>query len=357
MTGLDLKTRAFLLIAGGATILVLFLRAAHAGSVLIFLMSVVAMAALAAVVSEATAQLSQHLGTGVVGIVQPALGNLPELFFSIFALRAGLLTVVQATLVGSVLANSLLVLGIAFMAGGLKHGVQHFGTMRSRMNAILIVLSVAALVIPTLATSPAGPASGHAEGLSVVSAIVLLLVFAASLPSSVSWTLEMEVPSPLREKWPAWLAAVVLIAAGVAAAFVSEWMVAALVPAMAALGLSEAFTGLVIVAIAGNAVEQVAGVQMALRNHADFALSLILNSSLQIALALTPLLVIISHFIGGTHLTLVLAPLLIAALGLSALLDAFVVYDGESTWLEGAALIGLYLIIAASFWWAPRAAF
>jgi Ca2+:H+ antiporter len=126
---------------------------------------------------------------------------------------------------------------------------------------------------------------------------------------------------------------------------------------MAALGLSEAFTGLVIVAIAGNAVEQVAGVQMALRNHADFALSLILNSSLQIALALTPLLVIISHFIGGTHLTLVLAPLLIAALGLSALLDAFVVYDGESTWLEGAALIGLYLIIAASFWWAPRAAF
>ena len=154
--------------------------------------------------------------------------------------------------------------------------------------------------------------------------------------------------------WPLPLAIGLLAIAGVGAAFVSDWFVEALRPAMSALGMSEAFVGLVIVAIAGNAVENVVGVQMALRNKSDLAISLIMNSSLQVALALTPALVIISQFIGGTHLTLVFPPLFIVSLGLAAILGAFIVYDGESTWLEGAALIGLYVIIAASVWWGPK---
>ena len=153
--------------------------------------------------------------------------------------------------------------------------------------------------------------------------------------------------------WPIQLAVGVLIGAGIGSALVSDWFVDALRPALASLGISEAFAGLVIVAIAGNAVENVAGVQQALRNKADLAISLILNSSLQVALALIPALVVISIVIGGPALTLVTSPLLIGALGLSVILGAFIVFDGESTWLEGLALIALYVIIAASVWFGP----
>ena len=139
--------------------------------------------------------------------------------------------------------------------------------------------------------------------------------------------------------------------AGVGAALVSNWFVEALTPATQALGISEAFTGLVIVAIAGNAVENFVGVQLAAKNKSDLAVSVVLNSSLQVALARIPALVIISLLPGLTHLTLVLAPLLVVSVGLAAILGAVIVFDGESNWLEGLALIGLYIIIAASFWW------
>ena len=151
--------------------------------------------------------------------------------------------------------------------------------------------------------------------------------------------------------WPLWLAIAVLVVAGVGSAFVSDWFVAALDPAITFLHISQAFTGLVIVALAGNAVENVVGVQFAARNQSDFAISVILNSSLQVALGLIPVLVLLSFIIGGAHLTLVMPPLLVAALGLTAIISAVIIYDGESTWLEGMVLMGLYGIIAVSFWW------
>jgi Ca2+:H+ antiporter len=132
---------------------------------------------------------------------------------------------------------------------------------------------------------------------------------------------------------------------------VSEWFVHALEPAMGALHISDAFAGLVIVAIAGNAIENLVGIQLAWRNQADYAVSVILNSSLQIALGLFPILLLLSFFLGGSILTFVLSPLLVVALLLASIVSAFVVFDGESIWLEGLALIGLYCIIAAAFWW------
>ena len=150
------------------------------------------------------------------------------------------------------------------------------------------------------------------------------------------------------------LAVVVLAGAAVGAAVVSDWFVQALRPAMATLGVSEAFVGLVVVAIAGNAVENVAGIQAAMRNRTDLAISLIQNSSLQVAIALTPALVLASLFVSPVPMTLVLEPTLLGALALSAILGAFVVFDGESTWLEGLMLLGLYVIIAASVWYGPR---
>jgi len=359
----DTRTRALATAAIGASLATLLLRSGGAGGVAVFVASAIALAGLAAIVGEGTDQLSRRLGPRATGVLQSGLGNLPEFFIGIFALRAGLTDVVRAALVGSILANTLLVLGLAFVAGGLRHGRQRFGAEQTRLISTLLVLSAAAIAVPTIATAPGGPAQGHAVELSVVVSLVLLAVFAASLPFAVGGADSGRAESPVgqaagwnppaAQAWPGSLAVAVLLVAGVAAAVVSDWFVDALQPAMTSLGMSQSFAGLVVVAIAGNAVENVVGVRAMLADRADLAISVILNSSLQVALALAPVLVLASLVMGGATLTLVVSPLLVAALALTAVLAAVVVVDGESTWLEGVALIGLYVILAASVWWGP----
>jgi Ca2+:H+ antiporter len=335
-----------------AAIATLIFRIAGAAGVPTFIASAVALAALAAMVGEGTDQLGHRLGPGATGVLQSALGNLPELFISIFALQAGLTVVVQTALIGSILANALLVLGIAFLVGGLRHGEQHFASEAPRMIAVLILLATAALAIPALATAPGAPDAGHPVELSVIASVVLLVVFAGSIPFSIRGGNDVSTAAvELDALWPVGLAVSVLAVAGLGAAVVSDWFVESLRPAMATLGISQDFVGLVVVAIAGNAVENVVGVQMAARNKPDVAISLILNSALQVALALTPAIVLISLVIGPAPMTLVVQPVLIGALALSALLSALITVDGRSTWLEGLALIGLYVIIAAAVWW------
>ena len=335
-----------------AALTALILRIAGAAGVPTFIATAVALAALAAMVGEGTDQLGHRLGPGATGVLQSALGNLPELFISIFALQAGLTVVVQTALIGSILANALLVLGIAFLVGGLRHGEQHFASEAPRMIAVLILLATGALAIPALATAPGAPDAGHPVELSVIASVVLLVVFASSIPYSVRGVNGASAAvGELEALWPIGLAVSVLAVAGLGAALVSDWFVESLRPAMATLGISQDFVGLVVVAIAGNAVENVVGVQMAARNKPDLAISLILNSALQVALALTPALVLISLVIGPSPMTLVVQPVLIGALALSALLSALITVDGRSTWLEGLALIGLYVIIAAAVWW------
>jgi Ca2+:H+ antiporter len=342
-------------VAGVAGVLSFVLHIAGAPSVLVFGISAVALAALAVLIGQGTDQLGHRFGPGATGILQSALGNLPELFISIFALRAGLVVVVQTALIGSILANTLLVLGLAFLLGGLRHGTQRFEAPAVRTMATLLLLAVAALAIPTLATAPGEPDAGHEIDLSVITSIVLLVVFAASIPFSLRGGpgASAGVEEGAGEAWPLPVAIGVLSAGAIGAALTSDLFVESLKPTMADLGLSEAFVGLVIVAIAGNAVENLVGVRAAAANKMDLATSLILNSSLQVAIALTPALVLISLFLGGGALTLVLSPLLLGAVVLAAILAAVIVFDGESTWLEGLALLGLYIIIAASVWYGP----
>ena len=327
---------------------------AEVNAVLSFAVTAIALALLAVLVGDATEQLGSRLGPAATGILQSGLGNLPELFVSIFALRAGLDTVVQAALVGSILGNSLLVFGLATFLGGLKNGTQRFKSETPKMIATLMLLAVSALIIPTLASAIHTPAAPHINQLDIPLAIILLVLFAASIIFSVKGDQSIS-PDPndceTRAKWSLGLTVGVLAGAGIGAALVSDWFVGALQPAMKALNLSDAFAGLVIVAIAGNAIENLVGVQLAWRNQTDYAVSVILNSSLQIALGLFPVLVLLSFVLGGAILTFVLSPLLVVALALATIVSAFVVYDGESIWLEGLALIGLYGIIAASFWW------
>jgi Ca2+:H+ antiporter len=323
---------------------------AGAGEVLRFVVAGLALAALAGVVGQAVEQVGERLGPSATGLLQSTLGNLPELFVGIFALRQGLDGVVRAALVGSVLGNVLLVLGCAFVAGGLRHGTQKFEPEEPRLNATLLLLAVAALLVPTLATHLNTPAAGHTEALSSLCAVVLLVVYVAS----VIWSLQRGNPTasePAEGTWSLRLAMVVLVAASAGSALASDWFVGALEPATRSLGLSQTFTGLVVVAIASNAVEHAVGIRFALIGKPDFAISSTLSSPLQVALLLTPVLVLLSGAIGPTPLTLVFPTLLVVALGLSAVVVLAVVFDGEYTWVEGAALVGLYGIIAGSFWW------
>jgi len=333
---------------------------AHFGgwnSVLTFLLASAAVAILAALVGRSVDQLGDRFGAGATGVLQSALGNLPELFICLFSLQHGLVDVVRAALVGSILANILLVLGLAFVVGGLRHGTQQLGSERVRTITVLMLLSVAAMAIPSVAYWIHTPAAKHEDALSIVVAVLLLGLFALSLPASLRRDQGEGEPQPAESepheqpRWPVWLAIGMLGAAGVLAAFVSEWFVDALQPAMGALNVSPTFAGLVVVAIAGNAVENFVGIQLAASGQSAYAFSIVLNSPIQITLVLAPLLVLVSQIAGLTTLTLVFSPMLVVTLLMAVVLAAFISFDGESTWLEGATLVALYGIIAAAFWW------
>lgn len=333
-------------------------RYVEVGAVVAFVASGLAVGLLASVVARSVDQIGDRLGAGATGVLQSALGNLPELFVGVFALRAGLLTVVQAAIVGSILGNVLFILGLAFVVGGLRSGTLRFDSGRARTIATLMLVAVGALLVPSLAAGLHTAAAGRERPLSVVAALVLLIVFALSVPSSLR---RGRLAAPSRERaeqqeahltsWPLWLAVGLLVLSGLLSALVSDWFVRALQPALGVLHVSQAFAGLVIVALAGNAIENVVGVQLAARGAGDYALAVILNSPLQIALVLAPALVLISPLVGGAGFTLVFPPLLVATLAVSVLIALVITYDGEAGWLEGVALLGLYVVISASFWW------
>jgi Ca2+:H+ antiporter len=360
LTGSDrvLMALAAVSVAGSAL-------ASHSGVVVPFAVSAVAIALLAALVSRSVDHLAQRLGAGATGVLQSALGNLPELFISLFALRAGLPGVVTAAIIGSILANLLLVLGLSFTVGGARHGRLRFSTGRARTITTLMLLAVAGMLVPSLAFFVHSPAAGHELGLSRVTAVVLLVVFALSVPASLRrGDTGNPASQPQREgtaaraetdrgtaRWPLWLAIGMLTVTGVLAAYVSDLFVNALQPAMNALHISEAFAGLVIVAVAGNAVENAVGIKLAWQNQADHALSVVLNSPLQIALVLAPALVLLAPLAGHTPFTMVFSPLLVTTVAIGTVVVSFLIYDGISDWLEGVAMIGLYVLIASAFWW------
>jgi Ca2+:H+ antiporter len=343
----------------------------HLGTVAPFVISAVALALIAGLVGRSVDQLADRLGPGAVGSLQAALGNLPELFVCIFALRHGLTSVVSAALIGSILGNMLLVLGLAFVVAGRRHGTLRFSQVRARMIMSLLLLSVAAMFVPSLAHYVGAAAGGHEVALSRVTAVVLLIVFALSVPISLRRDAEDEVESGTQaepdkdadedeeadedanpaQAWPLPLALTLLVISALLAAYVSDLFVDALQPAMTSLHINEVFAGLVIVAIAGNAVENAVGVKLAWREKTDHALAVILTSPLQIAVVLAPALVLLSPVIGGPGFTLVFSPMLMASVGIAVGVVAFLVSDGVSDWLEGATMIGLYVLIAASFWW------
>jgi Ca2+:H+ antiporter len=355
-----------------------------------FALATLALAGLAWVVSFATEQLGERLGPGVTGMLQATLGNLPELFVVIFALQKGELVVAQTAIVGSVLANALLVLGLVIVIGARRapDGLMRFSKRLPRDTATLLQVTVFIIVLLGLSLASHDPASRHVNAISVVGAICLLVVYvtwvvpylrADTLPraeeqvgdatgrdghdrpeeqvgDATGRDAHEQAPASAESSGGVALAPtgprlslartmILLILASGASAFVSDWFVNGLQPAIVVLHLSQAFAGLVIVAIAGNAVEHMAGLVLAYKHRSDLAISVVKNSVAQIAAFLFPLLVLVS-FALRTTLTFALAPVYIGALALTALALWQVTGDGEAAEFEGWALVALYVILA-----------
>ena len=365
------RDRTMLSVTVVATVAAGALHYAHVNAVLAFIVSALALATLASLVGRSVEALGDRLGPNATGILQTALGNLPELFVIMFALKAGLFDVVKATLVGSILSNALLVLGLAFVVGGLKHGRQRFAADDVRTLGLMFTLAVFILAVPSLTAALHTPAASHERTVSVVVSIIMLMLFALSLPATLgkrssgpeapARASSPIVASPDSAKaasaatahgdWPLAMAIGMLAAAGIGAAFVSEWFVAALEPAMDTAGINQVFAGLVIVAIAGNAVENFVGIQLAAKNQMDYAVQVILQSPVQIALTIAPIICLSAVWLGQPGFDLVFSPLLLAVMIMSALVAVIVTFDGESNWFEGAVLCVLYVAIATAFWW------
>jgi Ca2+:H+ antiporter len=319
---------------------------AGAPALLTFVLATVALAGLAWIVSFSTEQVGQRYGPAVTGVLQSTLGNLPEFFIVVFALAAGELVVARTAILGSIFANALLVLGIVILAGchASSDGVMRFETRLPKDNAILMLLASFLIVMIGLSVATDNNAAGHVTAISIVGAVALLVTYGVWLVDY----LRSDTPRETGDAAPRvslTLAFVLLAAGGVGAAFVSDWFVTALSPAMEKIGVSKAFAGIVVVGIAGNAVENTTGVVLALKGEADLAISVVKNSVAQITAFLFPALVLVS-LLFATQLTFNLGPVYIGALLLTAVALWQITSDGEATRFEGVALIAFYVIVA-----------
>ena len=325
----------------------------HPNETLVFVLAAASILGLAWVVGLSTERLGAITGPQVGGILNATFGNIAELIIAFFALQAGLIEVVKASLTGSIIGNLLLVLGVSVLVGGLKNGPQTFSPKIAGSNAALLVLAAVGLFVPAVFAFSTGPETGTVVEESVLVAILLIAGYVLSLVfqfTNPSETLGGHEPSA-GHGGPAWsgrTAVVVLIAAAGLLAFLSEILVGAIKPFIETFGLSEFFVGVVLIPTIGNLAEHLVAVQLAFKNKMEFAMAVCYGSSLQVALFVAPLLVLIGVVI-GQDMTLVFTPLEVAAVGAAVGISALIALDGESNWLEGALLTLVYTILAASF--------
>jgi Ca2+:H+ antiporter len=297
-------------------------------------------------VSFATEQIGMRFGPAATGVLQSTIGNLPEFFVVLFALQAGDKIVAETALIGSIFVNALFVLGLVLATGSVRarDGIMRFKTGLPNDTATMMLIASLAIVLIALVTGSHDAAGRHVQTISVVGAGALLLVYAVWMRQYLRAD---QAPDGAGEQPRVSMrtAATLLVFAGVGSAFVSDWFVDALEPTIKQLHISQSFAGLVIVAIAGNAVENAAGIYLAYKGKADLAISVVKNSVAQIAAFLYPLMVLVS-LATATHLTFALAPVWAGALIGTAILIWQITGDGEATPFEGAALIAVYVVLA-----------
>jgi Ca2+:H+ antiporter len=315
-----------------------------APQVVAFIVAGLALAGGAWLVALTIEQLSHRSGPAVTGLAQSTLGNLPEFFVVIFALEAGQKIIAETAIIGSILVNALLVLGLTIVAGARRSrdGVMRFNPRLPNDTATLLLIATFIIVLVALAHAAHDPASHHVQTISIVGAIAILATYGFWLGQY----LRSDQPAPQEHaRLSLALTLALLGAAGTQAAFVSDWFVHALQPAIHTLHISRTFAGLVIVAIAGNAVENVTGIVLAAKGRSEVAISVVKNSVAQIAAFLYPALVLVS-LLTATSLTFALAPVYVGALFGMALIMWQITGDGEATVFEGLALIAVFVILA-----------
>jgi Ca2+:H+ antiporter len=326
------------------------------GHVVAFVVAGIALAGVAWIVSFSTEQVGQRFGTAATGMMQSTLGNLPEFFVVIFALSAGDKVVAETAILGSILVNALLVLGLVIVVGALRSEdhVMRFSAKLPNDTATMLLIASFIILLVALANGANDSASHHITTISIVGAVAILAAYAVwvhqylttePLPTGhdaePSHTKHDAEPSRV----PTSTSLILLGLSGLAAAFVSDWFVHSLEPTIHTLGISRSFAGLVIVATAGNAVEHAVGVVLAAKGENELAISVVKNSVAQIAAFLYPLLVLAS-LLTATTLTFALPPVYTGALLGTAIIVWQITGDGEATPFEGAALISVFVILA-----------
>jgi len=329
---------------------------AHASPVLVFGTASLGVVPLAGLIGEATEELAAHTGPRLGGLLNATLGNAAELIITVFAIRAGLLELVKASITGSILGNLLLVLGVSILLGGLKNGTQFFDRSRAGLNGTMLILAVIAIIVPSL-FGHAIESDHHAlDGLTLGVAAVMILVYVLSVVYSfTTGRVEPVSHAPAgvhKTRWSVRASLGVLLASTVGIAVLSEVLVGSVEHVTESLGWSEFFVGIIIVPIVGNVAEHLVAVQVALKNKMELSLSIALDSSLQVALFVAPLLIFISRVMGNP-MDLIFNQFELVALTAASFIATLVALDGESNWLEGVQLLVVYVILAIAFFYLP----
>jgi Ca2+:H+ antiporter len=344
------------------------LELAHASASLIFFAAAAGVIPTAALMGRATEELAARSGPGIGGFLNVTFGNAPELIIALFALKEGLQEVVKASLIGSILGNSLLVLGAAMLIGGLGRDRQRFDRTAATVQAAMLLLAAAAMVMPAIYQLASGgglPRVGDervdfgssVESLSAAVAIVLLLSYGAGLLFSLRTHRDVFNPVQGEEEhvgapWSVRRSVLALAVAGFAVGGMSEILVGSIEEASDQIGLSHFFVGLIVVAIVGNAAEHWVAIYFAAKDKMDLAVNIAIGSSAQIALFATPVLVLLSFVLGPAPMALVFNGFELAAVLLAVLIANHVTNEGESTWFEGVQLLALYALLGVTFYFA-----
>jgi Ca2+:H+ antiporter len=326
------------------------LQLAGGNELLIFLTSAGAILPLAGLIGRSTDQLALHTGPRIGGLVNATFGNVTELVIAFFLILDDQVDIVKASLTGSIIGNLLLVLGLSFLLGGLKHEEQTYNARAASIHATSLVLAVTGLLMPALFALGGRESFAEREVVSGTVAAVLMILYAAALLFTLV-THEHLFRTPSPEEHPEWSrrqAVGMLLVATAFVALEAEFLVSSLEPALEDLGLSEFFVGLIVIPIIGNAAEHSSAIMFALRDKVDVTLEIAIGSSTQIALFVAPALVFISLFVGHP-MDFVFSTFEVAAVALSTVLVFMISSDGRSNWLEGAQLTGAYAIMAISF--------
>ena len=347
------------------------LEAAGAAPSLVFCASALGVIPTAALMGRATEELADRSGPGIGGLLNVTFGNAPELIIALFALGQGLHEVVKASLIGSILGNTLLVLGASMLVGGLKvnrSGRQKFNRTAATAQSSMLLLAVTAMVMPAifvLIRGPGLPSPGSertdygatVEQLSIAVAIVLILSYVAGLIFSLRT--HRDLFNPPEEKstgqpWSMRRSVLVLAFAGVLVGVMSELLVGSISETAKEIGPSEFFIGAIVVAIVGNAAEHWVAVLVAAKDKMDLAVGIAIGSSAQIALFVAPVLVLVSFVLGPNPMSLVFNGFELGGILLAIVIANHVTSEGESTWYEGLQLLAVYLVLALAFFFATQ---